>query len=107
MINDKKKIQGLSEEETVKLIHELALNLYYDVSNEQAKAIVNNFKEVVASFDAFDAIDTTNVQPLNYPIENNRFYLRPDEEVKDMDSKSWLDKHDHDKEGYMELTYEK
>ena len=107
MINDKKKIQGLSEEETVKLIHELALNLYYDVSNEQAKAIVNNFKQVVASFDAFDAIDTTNVQPLNYPIENNRFYLRPDEEVKDMDSKPWLDKHDHDKEGYMELTYEK
>ena len=107
MINDKKEIQALNDEQTVKLIHQLARNLYYDVSDEQAKAIVNNFKKVVASFDAFDAINTDNVQPLNYPIENNRFYLRPDNEVVDMDSKPWLAKHDHDKEGYMELTYEK
>ena len=104
---DNKKIQVLTVDETIKLIHQLARDLFYDVSDEQAKAIVNNFKQVVASFDAFSAIDTSNVQPLNYPIENNRFYLRPDNEVQDMDSKPWLDKHDHNKEGYMELTYEK
>ena len=104
---DNKKILNLSEDETIKLIHQLTKELFYDVSDEQAKTIANNFKQVVASFDAFNAIDTTNVQPLNYPIENNRFYLRPDNEVQDMDSKPWLAKHDHDKEGYMELTYEK
>ena len=104
---DNKKILNLTDDETVKLIHQLAKELFYDVSDEQAKAIVKNFKEVVASFDAFNAIDTTNVQPLNYPIENNRFYLRPDNEVRDMDSKPWLAKHEHNKEGYMELTYEK
>lgn len=106
MINNK-EIQALTIDETVKLIHQLARELFYDVSDEQAKAIVNNFKQVVASFDVFNAIDTSNVQPLNYPIENNRFYLRPDNEVKDMDSKPWLDKRDHNKEGYMELIYEK
>lgn len=106
MINNK-EIQALTIDETVKLIHQLARELFYDVSDEQAKAIVNNFKQVVASFDVFNAIDTSNVQSLNYPIENNRFYLRPDNEVKDMDSKPWLDKHDHNKEGYMELIYEK
>ena len=104
---DTKKIQALTDDETIKLIHQLARELFYDVSDEQAKAIVNNFKQVVASFDAFNAIDTSNVQPLNYPIENNRFYLRPDNDVQDMDSKPWLDKHNHNKEGYMELTYEK
>ena len=104
---DTKKIQALTDDETIKLIHQLARELFYDVSDEQAKAIVNNFKQVVASFDAFNAIDTSNVHPLNYPIENNRFYLRPDNDVQDMDSKPWLDKHNHNKEGYMELTYEK
>lgn len=101
------KIKTILSGDYSKLVDALAADQYYKVSKADHPTYDASFKNSLSSFENFDAIDCTNVEPLNYPIENKYFHLRSDDEVVEMNASEWLDSLKHDKEGYVELDYAK
>lgn len=103
----KSKILDILNSDCTKLVDEMARGQLYAISAEEHKSFEDSFKSNIKSFEYFDAIDCTGIEPLNYPIENKNFHLRNDNQVREMDKSLWLDKKDHNEEGYVEINYEK
>ena len=103
----KQKIDNLSDEEFSLLLNKLASDEYFMINSEELKKFEHSFKETVNGFDAFELIDTNNIEPLNYPIKNSKFYLRSDAEIIELDANKWLDTQTHDDKRYIDIKYEK
>ena len=103
----KEKIANLNEKQFEELIHDLAHKQFFEITLQESKLYMDDFKKNVELFDFFDAINTDNIKQLDYPIENTHFHLRNDEEVIQINGKDWLETRKHDADDYMEVTYEK
>ena len=60
-------------------IKELALDIMFDVSDEEAKDIENEFVTLDKMLEFFDSIDTSNIEEMVYPFDDPTSYLRDDE----------------------------
>ena len=58
----------------------LANRLMFDLSDEEATSIVDDFATLCQQFELLEAIDTTGVEPMVYPFETPTVYLREDVE---------------------------
>lgn len=57
----------------------LAKNLMFDVSDEEALDIANDFDTLEKMLSFFDEIDTENVEEMIYPFSDETSYFREDE----------------------------
>lgn len=60
-------------------IKELARDIMFDVTDQEATDIENEFKTLDKMLEFFDSIDTTNVEEMVYPFSDATAYLRDDE----------------------------
>lgn len=58
----------------------LARKLMFELTDEEAADIVQEFKTLCVQLQLLEAIDTTGVEPMVYPFETPTVYLREDEE---------------------------
>ncbi|MBP3398741.1 MAG: Asp-tRNA(Asn)/Glu-tRNA(Gln) amidotransferase subunit GatC [Erysipelotrichaceae bacterium] len=58
----------------------LARKLMFELTDEEADDIVQEFKTLCVQLQLLEAIDTTGVEPMVYPFETPTVYLREDEE---------------------------
>lgn len=61
------------------IIKELALDLMFEVNEDEATDIENDFKTLDKMLEFFDSIDTNNVEEMIYPFEEPTLFLRDDE----------------------------
>ncbi len=57
----------------------LAHNLMFDLSEEEAEDIVQEFETLTRQLALLEAIDTTGVEEMIYPFEEETAFLREDE----------------------------
>lgn len=103
-------IKKMSDKELENFLDKLAAEEYFKIEENQKNKSLNYFKKTIIGFEAFSIIDTDNIEPLNYPIENLDFHLRSDKNVYEFNSyqdKKWLDSKDHNEQNYIEVKYEK
>lgn len=60
-------------------VKELALDLMFEVSDDEAQEIVEDFKLLDEMLSFFEEIDTTGVEEMIYPYDIETSYLREDE----------------------------
>lgn len=58
----------------------LARKLMFELTDEEADDIAQEFKTLCVQLQLLEAIDTTGVEPMVYPFETPTVYLREDEE---------------------------
>ena len=58
----------------------LANRLMFDLNDEEATSIVDEFATLCQQLELLEAVDTTGVEPMVYPFETPTVYLRDDEE---------------------------
>lgn len=71
-------------------IHELALDIMFDVSEEEATDIENDFVTLEKMLAFFDSIDTDGVEEMVYPFEDPTDFLRADELSNNISQKEAL-----------------
>ena len=71
-------------------IHELALDIMFDVSEEEATDIENEFVTLEKMLAFFDSIDTDGVEEMVYPFEDPTDFLRADELSNNISQKEAL-----------------
>lgn len=57
----------------------LAHNLMFDLSDAEAEDIVQEFETLTRQLELLEAIDTTGVEEMIYPFEEETSFLREDE----------------------------
>ena len=60
-------------------IKELALDIMFDVTDEEATDIENEFVTLDKMLEFFDSIDTSNVEEMVYPFDDETAFIREDE----------------------------
>lgn len=75
------------EKEEIKL---LANKLMFDVSDNEALDIAEDFKKLEKMLAFFDEIDTSNVEEMIYPFEEETFYFREDKVTNVLSQKDAL-----------------
>ena len=60
-------------------IQELALNVRFEVNEEETKDIENDFVTLEKMLEFFDSINTDGVEEMVYPFEEATDYFREDE----------------------------
>ncbi|WP_342277175.1 Asp-tRNA(Asn)/Glu-tRNA(Gln) amidotransferase subunit GatC [Spiroplasma endosymbiont of Nebria brevicollis] len=63
---------------TAEMIHHLAKELMFDISDEQCANLLLEFKAIAEQMKIVTEIDTDNIEPLDYPLSIVNSYLRPD-----------------------------
>ena len=71
-------------------IHELALDIMFDVSEEEAEDIEKDFVTLEKMLAFFDSIDTEGVEEMVYPFEEPTDFLRVDEVSNNISQKEAL-----------------
>lgn len=71
-------------------IHELALDIMFDVSEEEAEDIEKDFVTLEKMLSFFDSIDTEGVEEMVYPFEEPTDFLRVDEVSNNISQKEAL-----------------
>jgi len=56
----------------------LAHQLRFDLSDQEAQDIVDEFKILIDQMDLLNKIDTTGVEPMVYPFEEPTSFMRED-----------------------------
>lgn len=64
---------------TKEKIKELALDIMFDVTDEEATDIQKEFETLDKMLEFFDSIDTDGVEEMIYPFDTPTIYLRDDE----------------------------
>ncbi|WP_308149421.1 MULTISPECIES: Asp-tRNA(Asn)/Glu-tRNA(Gln) amidotransferase subunit GatC [unclassified Spiroplasma] len=63
---------------TTEMIHNLAQELMFEISDEQCANLLLEFKAIKEQMKIVTEIDTGNIEPLDYPLSIVNSYLRPD-----------------------------
>lgn len=61
------------------IIKELARDIMFDVSEEEAEDIEKEFVTLDKMLEFFDSIDTSNVEEMIYPFDDDTYFIREDE----------------------------
>lgn len=63
---------------SVKKVHQLARQLMFSLSEQEAKDIVSEFDTLLSQLDLLDRIDTSDCEELVYPFETPTTFFRED-----------------------------
>lgn len=69
----------------------LANKLMFDLSDEEVKAAESEFQTFLQQLSLLDQIDTTDVEPMVYPLSPVTTYMRDDEPADVLTQKEVLD----------------
>jgi len=69
----------MEENKDAEYFKSLAHQLMFDLSDAEAKDIVNEFNTLNSQLALLDAINTDGIEPMVYPFEEETSYLRADE----------------------------
>jgi len=83
MDNSKNKI-------TTKMLHEFAADLMFNLSEEQCENLLLEFEAIAKQMEIVTKINTSDIQPLNYPLPIIKTLLRTDNIGAPLMSKSIL-----------------
>lgn len=81
----------------------LAKQLMFELSDEEANDIVNEFDVLNSQMELLNAIDTDGVEPMVYPFEDETVYLRKDEVNHTLSQEDALANVDKKLEGHFML----
>lgn len=79
----------------------LALNLRFQLSDEEALAIQSEFETLISQMSLLESIDTEGVEPMIYPHESATQFLREDDASHTLDLADALNNAPHEKNGYF------
>ena len=79
----------------------LALQLRFELSDDEAKAIADEFGVLIAQMDLLNQIDTNGVEPMVYPFEEETSFLREDEVAKVLSQEEALSNAPKAKNGFF------
>lgn len=82
-------------------IHELALDIMFDVSDEEAEDIEKDFVTLEKMLAFFDWIDTDGVEEMIYPFEEPTAFLREDKISNNITQKEALSNVSVVKQGHV------
>lgn len=63
---------------TMNFLHQLAEELLFELDDQQCKNLMLEFAAIEKQMALLTKIDTTNIEPLDYPFDLQKSYLRPD-----------------------------
>ncbi len=66
------------EEYSVEYFKKLAHDIMFDISEQEALELQDDFKELVSEIDILNEIDTEGVEEMIYPFEMETHFLRED-----------------------------
>lgn len=69
----------MEEKKNAEYFKKLAHQLMFDLSDEEADAIVKEFDTLNSQLHLMEEVDTEGVEPMIYPFEDETSYLREDE----------------------------
>lgn len=75
---------------TTKMLHEFAEELMFNLSDEQCENLLLEFKAIEKQMEIVTNINTTAIEPLNYPLSINNNLLRNDNIGESLTCKSIL-----------------
>ena len=82
-------------------VRELANDIMFDVTDEEAEDICNDFVTLEKMLDFFDSINTDGVEEMVYPFEDPTTYLRDDEVTDVISQKEVLSNAPKQKQGHI------
>ena len=82
-------------------IHELALDIMFDVTEEEASDIESDFVTLEKMLSLFDSIDTQGVEEMVYPFEEPTSFLRDDVVSNNISQKEALSNVSNVKQGHV------
>ena len=69
----------MEEKKDAKYFKQLAHQLMFDLSDEEAENIVNEFDVLTKQMKLLDAVNTDGVEEMIYPFEDETSFIREDE----------------------------
>jgi len=84
--------------ETIEHISKLAL---LDLSEEEKATLAKEAGNILNYFKKLDNVDTSNVNPMNHPIDGLKNVFREDEPWESLSTKEALRNAKHKKDGYF------
>lgn len=104
------KILNLDKNDSFNLIDKLAKDELFVVPINDKEYVLSIFQNNIKLISNLDIINTDDLEPLSYPVENVDFYLRSDDVINEFDKDvqdEWLSTKKVDKERYVVINYEK
>lgn len=104
------KILNLDKNDSFNLIDTLAKDELFVIPINDKKYVLSVFQNNIKLISNLDIINTDDLEPLSYPVENVDFYLRSDNIINEFDKDiqdEWLSTKKVDKERYVVINYEK
>ena len=93
----------MEEKKDVAYFKKLAKQLMFELSDEEANDIVNEFEVLNSQMALLDAVDTEGVEPMVYPFEDETSFLREDEVTNMVSQEEALKNVDKKLEGHFIL----
>jgi len=79
----------------------LANQLMFDLSDEEAKDIVNEFKTLESQLNLLEKVDTSGVEEMIYPFEDETSFIREDEVVNVITQDEAMSNVSNSKQGHV------
>ena len=93
----------MEEKKDKEYFRKLAKQLMFDLTDEEASAIVKEFDTLNKQLALLDAVDTKGVEPMIFPFEVETTFLRDDEETNCITQEDALKNVDQSLEGHFRL----
>ena len=93
----------MEEKKDVAYFKKLAKQLMFELSDEEANDIVNEFEVLNSQMALLDAVDTEGVEPMVYTFEDETSFLREDEVTNMVSQEEALKNVDKKLEGHFIL----
>ncbi len=93
----------MEEKKDAAYFKQLAHQLMFDLSDEEAQSIVDEFDVLTKQMQLLDAVNTDGVEEMIYPFEDETTYIRPDEVTHVISQEDALKNVDKKIEGHFVL----
>lgn len=98
-----KKEDNMEEKIDQAKVRELARNLMFDLSDEEAQNVAEEFTVFQKQLEFLRQIDTEGVEPMVYPFEQETTYMREDEVSSVISRQDALSNVKRTRKGYVTL----
>lgn len=89
------------EKKDAAYFRKLAKNLMFNLSDEEAADIIQEFEILTHQLEILESIDTSGVEEMIYPFEDETFFIREDETSNVISQKEALENAPKAKHGHF------
>lgn len=89
------------EKKDAAYFRKLAKNLMFNLSDEEAADIIQEFDTLTRQLEILESIDTTGVEEMIYPFEDETFFIREDKTSNVLTQKAALENAPKSKHGHF------